>query len=176
MGPPDEDSVPTQPDLARPMFANDHDTIFAPATGAGRAAIAVLRISGPGCSDALKAIAPGAEFPDRRAVLRTLRHPQSHEPLDRALITRFQAPRSFTGEEMAEISVTGGRAVDVRSRPGAGAHSRTAAGRTRRVRLAGVHERKDRSLRGGRARRSGRGGDRGAAPPGAKHRRRRAEP
>ena len=95
------------------MFANDHDTIFAPASGAGRAAIAVLRISGPGCSEALKAIAPGAEFPDRRAVLRTLRHPQSQEPLDRALITRFQAPRSFTGEEMAEISVTGGRAVAV---------------------------------------------------------------
>jgi tRNA modification GTPase len=93
------------------MFANDQDTIFAPASGAGRAAIAVLRISGPGCSDALKAIAPGAEFPDRRAVLRTLRHPQSHEPLDRAVITWFQAPRSFTGEEMAEVSVTGGRAV-----------------------------------------------------------------
>jgi tRNA modification GTPase len=93
------------------LFANDHDTIFAPASGAGRAAIAVLRLSGPGCSEALEAIAPGAEFPDRRAVLRTLRHPQSREPLDRALITRFQAPRSFTGEEMAEISVTGGRAV-----------------------------------------------------------------
>jgi tRNA modification GTPase len=93
------------------MFANDHDTIFAPASGAGRAAIAVMRISGPGCSDALKAIAPGAQFPDRRAVVRILRHPQSHEPVDRALITRFQAPRSFTGEEMAEISVTGGRAV-----------------------------------------------------------------
>jgi tRNA modification GTPase len=93
------------------MFANDHDTIFALASGAGRAAIAVLRISGPACSEALKTIAPGAEFPDRRAVLRTLRHPQSRAPLDRALITRFQAPRSFTGEEMAEISVTGGRAV-----------------------------------------------------------------
>jgi tRNA modification GTPase len=93
------------------MFANDHDTIFAPASGAGRAAIAVLRISGPGCSEALQAIAPGAEFPDRRAVLRTLRHPRTHEALDRALITRFQAPRSFTGEEMAEVSVTGGRAV-----------------------------------------------------------------
>src|ERR1700734_954350 len=93
------------------MFANDHDTIFAPASGAGRAGIAVLRISGPGCSEALAAIAPGAEFPDRRAVLRTLRRPQSREPLDRALITRFQAPRSFTGEEMAEIGVTGGRAV-----------------------------------------------------------------
>ena len=93
------------------MFANDHDTIFALASGAGRAAIAVMRLSGPGCSEALEAIAPGAEFPDRRAVLRTLSHPQSREPLDRALITRFQAPRSFTGEEMAEISVTGGRAV-----------------------------------------------------------------
>ena len=93
------------------MFANDDDTIFAPASGAGRAAIAVLRISGRGCSVALKALAPGAEFPDRRAVLRMLRHPQSREPIDRALITRFHAPRSFTGEEMAEISVTGGRAV-----------------------------------------------------------------
>ena len=93
------------------MFANDHDTIFALASGAGRAAIAVLRISGPSCSEALEAVASGPEFPDRRAVLRTLRHPQSREPLDRALITRFQAPRSFTGEEMAEISVTGGRAV-----------------------------------------------------------------
>jgi tRNA modification GTPase len=93
------------------LFANDHDTIFALASGAGRAAIAVLRLSGPDCSEALEAIAPGAVFPDRTAVLRTLRHPQSREPLDRALITRFQAPRSFTGEEMAEISVTGGRAV-----------------------------------------------------------------
>jgi tRNA modification GTPase len=93
------------------VFAGEHDTIFAPASGVGRAAIAVLRVSGPDCSAALRAIAPGAEFPDRRAVLRTLRHPRSGEPLDRALITRFEAPRSFTGEEMAEVSVTGGRAV-----------------------------------------------------------------
>jgi tRNA modification GTPase len=93
------------------MFANDHDTIFALASGAGRAAIAVLRLSGPGCSETLKTIAPGPDFPDRRAVLRTLRNPQSQEPLDRALITRFQAPHSFTGEDMAEIGVTGGRAV-----------------------------------------------------------------
>jgi tRNA modification GTPase len=92
-------------------FERERDTIFAPASGVGRAAIAVFRISGPGCSAALRAIAPGAEFPDRRAVLVTLRRPHSGEPLDRALITRFQAPRSFTGEEMAEVSVTGGRAV-----------------------------------------------------------------
>jgi tRNA modification GTPase len=93
------------------LFANDHDTIYALASGAGRAAIAVLRLSGPAVFEALETIAPGAEFPERRAILRTLRHPQSRAPLDRALITRFEAPRSFTGEEMAEVSVTGGRAV-----------------------------------------------------------------
>ncbi|HEY1452837.1 MAG TPA: tRNA uridine-5-carboxymethylaminomethyl(34) synthesis GTPase MnmE, partial [Roseiarcus sp.] len=73
------------------MFEFEQDTIFAPASGVGRAAIAVLRISGPGCSAALEAIAPGAEFPDRRAVLATLRRPRSGEPLDRALVTRFKA-------------------------------------------------------------------------------------
>jgi tRNA modification GTPase len=56
-------------------------------------------------------LAPGAAFSERRAILRTLRHPLTREPLDRALFTRFQTPRSFTGEDMAEISVTGGRAV-----------------------------------------------------------------
>ena len=93
------------------MFAREQDTIFAPATGVGRAAIAVVRISGPDCAAALRMIAPGAEFPDRCAILHTLRRPGTGEPLDRALITRFMAPRSFTGEEMAEVSVTGGRAV-----------------------------------------------------------------
>ena len=93
------------------MFGRERDTIFAPASGVGRAAVSLLRISGANCSAALAAIAPGAEFPDRRAVLVTLRSPRSGEPLDRALITRFKAPRSFTGEEMAEVGVTGGRAV-----------------------------------------------------------------
>jgi tRNA modification GTPase len=95
------------------LFANERDTIFAPASGVGRAAIAVFRISGPGCSAALEALAPGAEFPDRCATLKTLLHPQSREPIDRALITRFAPPRSFTGEEVAEVCVTGGRAVTV---------------------------------------------------------------
>jgi tRNA modification GTPase len=93
------------------LFASERDTIFAPASGVGRAAIAVIRLSGPNAFAALQALAPGVEFPDRRAVLRTLRHPRSRELLVRALVTRFEAPRSFTGEEMAELGVTGGRAV-----------------------------------------------------------------
>ena len=95
---------------ARPIFPH-RDTIFAPASGSGRAAIAVLRLSGPACATALEALAPGAPFADRVAALRLLRDPATGEALDRALVIRFLAPRSFTGEEMAELHVTGGRAV-----------------------------------------------------------------
>ncbi len=93
------------------MFARRDDTIFAQASGVGRAAVAVFRLSGPLCPAVLKTLAPGAVFPDRTAVLRTLRDPASGAALDRALIVRFASPRSFTGEEMAELHVTGGRAV-----------------------------------------------------------------
>jgi tRNA modification GTPase len=93
------------------VLANSEDTIFAQASGVGRAAIAVFRLSGPLSGAALQALAPGANFPDRAAVLRTLKDPRSGETLDRALVVRFAAPRSFTGDEMAEIHVTGGRAV-----------------------------------------------------------------
>ncbi|HXZ16322.1 MAG TPA: tRNA uridine-5-carboxymethylaminomethyl(34) synthesis GTPase MnmE, partial [Roseiarcus sp.] len=85
------------------MFARRHDTIFAQASGLGRAAVAVFRLSGPHCAAALQALAPGAVFPDRTAVLRTLKDPATGAPVDRALVTRFAAPRSFTGEEMAEL-------------------------------------------------------------------------
>ncbi len=93
------------------MLANSEDTIFAQASGVGRAAIAVFRLSGRLCASALQALAPGADFPDRAASLRTLKDPRSGETIDRALVIRFAAPRSFTGEEMAELHVTGGRAV-----------------------------------------------------------------
>jgi tRNA modification GTPase len=87
------------------------DTIFALASGSGRAAIAVIRLSGPACPAALEALAPRARFPDRVATLSALRDPVTLEPLDRALVIRFRAPRSYTGEEMAELHATGGRAV-----------------------------------------------------------------
>jgi tRNA modification GTPase len=88
------------------------DTIFAPASGVGRAAVAVIRSSGPRCDMALQALTFGGELPEeRRVTLRTLRDPESGEALDRALVVRFPAPRSFTGEDMLEIHVTGGRAV-----------------------------------------------------------------
>ena len=86
-------------------------TIFAPATGVGRAAISIVRLSGPACDKALAALIRGALPAPRVATLRTLRHPVTGEALDRALVIRFPAPHSYTGEDMAELHVTGGRAV-----------------------------------------------------------------
>ena len=93
------------------MFENDQDTIFAQASGVGKAGVAVFRISGPLAPMALQAMAPGTVFPDRVATLRTLADPVTPAALDRALVIRFAAPRSFTGEEVVELHVTGGRAV-----------------------------------------------------------------
>ena len=86
------------------------DTIFALATSPGRAGIAVLRLSGPAAGGALRAFA-GRLPPPRRASLARLRDPASGEILDDGLMLLFPAPRSFTGEEVAELHVHGGRAV-----------------------------------------------------------------
>lgn len=86
------------------------ETIFALSSGLGRCGVAVLRVSGPGAGIALERIAGGCP-PPRMAKLATLRAPQSGEPLDRALVLWFPAPDSFSGEDMAEFHVHGGRAV-----------------------------------------------------------------
>lgn len=47
----------------------------------------------------------------RRATLASLRDPATGVPIDAALIIWFPAPTSFTGEDVAELHVTGGPAV-----------------------------------------------------------------
>ena len=87
------------------------DTIFALSSGAGKAGIAVVRISGPRAGIALEALT-GRPLPEpRQAVLVPLREPSSRELIDRALVLWFPAPRSETGEDTAEFHVHGGRAV-----------------------------------------------------------------
>jgi tRNA modification GTPase len=85
------------------------DTIFAPATAPGRAAIAVVRLSGPRTAAALR-ILVGALPPARRASLRKLFAPDGAE-IDQGLVLWFPAPGSYTGEDAAELHVHGGRAV-----------------------------------------------------------------
>jgi tRNA modification GTPase len=86
------------------------DTIFAVSSGRPPAAIAVIRISGPEAHEAGKRIA--GSLPDARtAAVRELRHPASGELLDEALVLRFDAPASSTGENSVEFQCHGGRAV-----------------------------------------------------------------
>jgi tRNA modification GTPase len=85
------------------------DTVFALASGAGRAAIAVFRISGPNSAAALTRLCGGLPLP-RRAVVRALRDADG-ELLDRAMVLWLPGPDSYTGEDSAELHVHAGGAV-----------------------------------------------------------------
>ncbi|WP_448205199.1 tRNA uridine-5-carboxymethylaminomethyl(34) synthesis GTPase MnmE [Azospirillum sp. sgz302134] len=86
-------------------------TIFALATAPGRAGVAVVRVSGPASGAALGALT-GRPLPrPREATLAKLRDPKTGELLDDALVLYFTAPRSFTGEDVVELHLHGGRTV-----------------------------------------------------------------
>ncbi len=85
------------------------DTIFAPATAPGQAAVAVVRLSGPQTAQALSALAGRLPQP-RMATLRVLKT-AGGQPIDQALALWFPAPASYTGEDSAEFHVHGGAAV-----------------------------------------------------------------
>ena len=87
------------------------DTIFALSSGGGRAAIAVIRVSGPAAAAALTRIG-GKPLPEpRRAALQRFQEPATGAAIDRGLALWFPAPASATGEDMAEFHVHGGPAV-----------------------------------------------------------------
>ena len=84
------------------------DTIVAIATSAGRSAIGIIRLSGPQSLDILRGLIHDQFFtpePRRSSLKQILK--ESGEILDSALVSYFAAPRSFTGEEMVEISCHG---------------------------------------------------------------------
>jgi tRNA modification GTPase len=86
------------------------DTIFAPSTAPGRAGIAVLRVSGPDAKRAVEKLT--AEVPPlpKHAVLKAFRDARG-EVIDRGLLLWFEGPHSFSGEDIAEFHVHGGRAI-----------------------------------------------------------------
>lgn len=86
-------------------------TIFALATAPGRSGVAVVRVSGPDAAATLAALTNRPLPEPRRAALVTLRDPASGDALDDALVLRFTAPASFTGEDVVELHLHGGRAV-----------------------------------------------------------------
>ena len=86
---------------------SDPSTIAAISTAPGVAALAVVRASGP----ASPAIARKLSLPDapaRQAVHAMLAHPSSGERVDDVVAIRYEAPASYTGEDMLEVTCHGG--------------------------------------------------------------------
>lgn len=87
------------------------DTIYALASGKGRAGVAVIRLSGPHAGEASK-ILTSAPLPlARQATRARLHHPKTKELLDDCIILWFPNPGSYTGEDVIELHVHGGLAV-----------------------------------------------------------------
>ena len=93
------------------FMSEQADTIFALSTVSGRAALAVIRLSGAGCDGVLAGLGVADLPKPRLACVRRLSDPRDGRLLDEALVLRFVAPHSFTGEDMVEVHVHGGLAV-----------------------------------------------------------------
>src|SRR5215210_2363950 len=89
---------------------SSNDTIYAAASGFGRSAVCIIRVSGPRTRAVLDVMAGGAPAP-RRLALRRLVEPGTGEPLDQALVAWMPGPNSFTGEDQAELHIHGGLAT-----------------------------------------------------------------
>jgi len=93
-------------------MARSDATIFALSSGAGRAGIAVFRVSGPDAGPALAALTGRpVPPPSRRAVPAAVVDPVDGAAIDHGLVLWMPGPHSFSGEDVAEIHVHGGRAV-----------------------------------------------------------------
>jgi len=86
-------------------------TIYALSSGPGISGVAIVRISGSEASNVIKLLT-GEEIPKPRvATLRKINIINTFELIDEGLILWFPGPDSYTGEDMAEIHVHGGKAV-----------------------------------------------------------------
>lgn len=95
--------------LSSQLLARGDDTIAAVATARGRSATALIRVSGARAFEIVGAITGADPLPPpRRVVLRVFRSARDGAPLDRGLLSLFCAPASYTGEDLAELSVHGG--------------------------------------------------------------------
>lgn len=86
------------------------ETIFALSSAPGRAGVSVLRLSGPSAGRALRVLTGRGLPKPRAASLRAIRDADG-EVIDKPLLLWFPAPKSFTGEDCAEIHVHGSVAI-----------------------------------------------------------------
>ena len=86
-------------------------TIYALSTGPGVSGIAIIRVSGKDTSTVIKSLTGGQLPKARIATLRKIYKIKTSELLDEGIILWFPGPESYTGEDMAEIHIHGGKAV-----------------------------------------------------------------
>lgn len=89
------------------------ETIFAQSSKPGKAGVAVFRISGSNSLVALKHLIKNdnATFIPRVMYCKKLINPKNQELIDEAVVAYFQAPASFTGEDVVEIYTHGSIAI-----------------------------------------------------------------
>jgi len=86
-------------------------TIYALSTGPGVSGVAIIRISGPEVSKVIEKLTGKKTPPARIATLRKINNINTSELIDEGIIIWFPKPESYTGEDMAELHVHGGKAV-----------------------------------------------------------------
>ena len=85
-------------------------TIYALSSGPGISGVAIIRVSGPDASKVIKSLT-GKKIPEPRiATLRKINNINTSELIDEGIIIWFPGPESYTGEDMAEIHIHGGKA------------------------------------------------------------------
>ena len=85
--------------------------IYALSSGPGISGIAVIRVSGPDTENIIKSLTNKPIPIPRMATLRKINNINTSELIDEGIILWFPGPESYTGEDMAEIHVHGGKAV-----------------------------------------------------------------
>ncbi len=80
-------------------------TIFAPITSSHLGAVSVIRISGTETSQCLKALGIKKEPAHQKISFHKISDPNNSELIDEVLVSFFKSPNSFTGEDVAEISI-----------------------------------------------------------------------
>ena len=86
-------------------------TIYALSTGPGVSGVAIVRISGPEASKAIKLLTKKVLPAPRIATLRKIYNINTSELIDEGIIIWFPSPESYTGEDMVEVHVHGGKAI-----------------------------------------------------------------
>lgn len=87
------------------------DTIVAPATAPGTAALAIVRLSGPQAAAIAAALSAPLPLPKPHRLARRQLHDAAAQPLDDAMLVHMPGPRSYTGDDVVEFHLHGAAAV-----------------------------------------------------------------